>query len=375
MITAFTALSPERIDRCRYWIQYPVIISVLGGSMRLKRMVNVVGAHAEGEVGNVVTGGIVDVPGRTMFEKMEFLRDQQDDIRQFLLFEPRGGPCQAFNVLLPSNHPDADLGFVIMEANKYPPMSGSNTLCVATVILESGIKKMIEPVTVLRLESPGGLIEATCSCRDGRVEGVEITMLPSFTLHRDVSLDVKGLGSIKVSVAYGGIFFAVVDASSVGLALEASEVGKIGRMGLDIREACARQLDVQHPLNPRIKGVTNVLFNAPLEPIEVGYRTKNAVMCGTGRLDRSPCGTGNAARLAMLHETNEFKIGDTLTNYSIFGGRFEARIQSTTTVGRYPGVIPTIKGRAWLTGFMQYTVDETDPFSHGHTPNDVWHGT
>ena len=212
----------------------------------------------------MITGGVIDVPGQTMLEKKEWLESNGDEIRQLLVFEPRGGPCHAANVLLPPTRPEADIGFVIMEATKYPMMSGSNAICVATVVLETGIVPMVEPLTRLVMESPAGLIETECHCRNGKVEQVKFTNVPAFVLHRDCSIEVHGFGPLRVDVCYGGIFYAVVDGRDLGFAVQPEEASAIVRRGLEIRAACNDQLESVHPLDARISGITNVAFVSEL---------------------------------------------------------------------------------------------------------------
>ena len=261
--------------------------------MHWRRTLSVIGAHAEGEVGNVITGGIVDVPGASMFEKKEYLERQADEIRRMILFEPRGGPCHAVNVLLPPTRPEADIGFVIMEATKYPAMSGSNAICVATVVLESGIVPMVEPETRLVMEAPAGLIEARCRCRDGKVEAVRLTHVPAFIWGGQRILDVPGLGMVHIDIAYGGIFYAIVDAGSLGFAVSADEAHDIAQAGLAIRTACNAQFEVVHPTEGRIRGIANVLFAGPIERRDGQLHARNAVSAAMGasiarRVERAP---------------------------------------------------------------------------------------
>lgn len=341
--------------------------------MKIKKIVSSVSAHAEGEVGNVLVGGVIDVPGATAFEKMEYLRDSEDSLRRAILFEPRGSVCQAVNVLLPTSNPDADLAFVIMEATKYPVMSGSNTMCVATVVLETGIRPMQEPETRLKLESPGGLVEARCQCRDGKVERVSLRMLPSFVLERSLSIDVHGYGEVNMALAYGGIFFAIVPASSVGVKLSADSAREIVAAGIAIREAVNRTLDVVHPENPKIRGVANVILTDEIEAGADGTKqTVSATVIGNGRLDRSPCGTGISARMALLHKEGAIAHDELLIHRSVFNTSFHGRIVGNCKVGNFRAVLPEISGRAWVTGFNQIIIDPSDPLAEGHCPNDVW---
>jgi proline racemase len=341
--------------------------------MRSRRTVHLVNAHAEGEVGNVVVGGVVDVPGDTTFEKMEYMRDRDDALRRSLIFEPRGSVCQAVNLLVPPSDPKADLGFVIMEATKYPMMSGSNTMCVATVVLETGIRPMQEPITTLVLESPGGLVEARCQCKEGRVQRVELTMLPSFVLESRLNLDVSGYGKVDVSIAYGGIFYAIASAEALGLSLSSDKAAEIVRAGIAIRQAADKSYVAVHPDNPKVRGIANVIVAGPLSASSSGQKeTISATVIGNGRLDRSPCGTGVAARIALLHQAGAVKEGELVLHRSIFGTHFESTIASRGKVGALDAVVAKVSGRAWITGFSQTIVDPTDPVVEGHCPSDVW---
>jgi proline racemase len=340
--------------------------------MRWEKMLTVIGAHAEGEVGNVVTGGLVDVPGKTMWDKKQYIEKELDHIRRMLIFEPRGAPYHAVNYLLPSNHPDADIGFVIAEVGKYPPMSGSNTICVATVLLETGILEMTEPTTSLCLESPAGLIKVECQCDAGKVKLVEFQNVPSFVMHMDKIIEVGSLGSIRVDIAYGGIIFAIVDAASLGFELAPNEAFDMGRIGQKIRDACNEQITTVHPENPDIKGVANVIITGAV--VREGDRivSRNATMCNLGRLDRSPTGTGTSARMAVMYAKGQLELNQTFENASIIGTKFYGRISETTQIGSVKAIVTHIAGQAWITGVMQYGIDPTDPFPHGHKLSDVW---
>lgn len=340
--------------------------------MHWKRTLTVVGAHAEGEVGNVVIGGIVDVPGETMWEKKQYMEQYLDDIRRLLLFEPRGAPYHAVNILLPSNHSEAEIGFVIAETGKYPPMSGSNAICVATVLLETGILPMQEPITRFTVESPAGLIELRCQCADGKVTQVEFRNVPSFLMHMDQTIEVENIGTISVEIAYGGIIYAIIDGLALGFDIVPEEAHDISLLGQKIRTACNDQIESIHPENPQIRGVANVMFAGPLERKGERLVAKNGTVCNQGRIDRCPCGTGTAARLAVMHAKQQIELNEAFESVSITGTKFIARIVDTTEIGHLTAIIPTIAGQAWITGIMQYGIDPTDPFQNGHILPDVW---
>ena len=339
--------------------------------MRARRAITVVGCHAGGEVGNVVVGGVLPPPGNTVFERMQALR-ADDSLRRLLLREPRGSVAVHANLIVPSSREDCDAGFIIMEPTEYPAMSGSNTICVATVLLETGMVEMREPETRLRLEAPAGVVEVTARCVDGRCESVELTNVPCFADRLDAELEVDGLGTITVDVAFGGMWYAIADAKALGFALEPSEARELSRAGELIRLTAREQLPCAHPENPDIAGVSIVQIAEPWRG--VGAVSKNAVVVSPGRLDRSATGTGLSARMAALHARGAMKPGDAMTHASVIGSTFDGRIVSETTVGGRPAIVPAIRGSAWITGTTQVLVDPTDPFPEGYLLSDTWPG-
>jgi proline racemase len=339
--------------------------------VRSLRSITVVGCHAGGEVGNVVVGGVIAPPGSTVYERMQALR-ADDSLRRLLLREPRGSVAAHANLVVPSLRDDCDAGFIIMEPTEYPAMSGSNTICVATVLLETGMVAMREPETTLRLEAPAGVVEVTARCRDGRCESVELTNVPCFADRLDAALEVDGVGTIAVDVAFGGMWYAIADAHALGFALEPSEARELSRVGELIRVAAREQLPCAHPENPDIAGVSIVEIAEPWRG--VGATSKNAVVVAPGRLDRSATGTGLSARMAALHARGAMRVGDSMTHAFVIGSTFEGRIVSETTVGGRPAIAPAIRGSAWITSTSQVLVDPTDPFPEGYLLSDTWPG-
>jgi trans-L-3-hydroxyproline dehydratase len=338
--------------------------------MRSRRMITVIGCHAGGEVGNVVVGGVLPPRGATVFEQMETLRDEADWLRRLLLREPRGSVAVHANLVVPATRHDCDAGFVIMEPTEYPAMSGSNTICTATVLLETGMVEMLEPETVLRLEAPGGVVEVRAACRDGRCESVEFTNVPCFVDRLDAALEVEGLGSLTVDVAYGGMWYAIADAQALGFAIEPHEARDLSLAGEAIRIAAREQLPCAHPENPAIAGVSIVQLAAPWRGI--GEVTRNAVVVAPGRLDRSATGTGLSARLAVLHARGLMSLGDSMIHASAIGSTFEGRIAAETRVAERTAIVPAIRGSAWITGVFQYFVDPDDPYPEGYLLADTW---
>src|SRR5579863_3562060 len=248
--------------------------------MRFSSMITAVDAHACGEPGRVITGGVLDVPGATMFEKKNYLERHLDHIRLRMLREPRGYPAANCNVLLPPTHPEADAGFVIMEQVEYPPMSGTNTICVVTVLLETGIVKAVEPVTRLKLDTPAGLISIEAEVRNGKVKKVTFRNVPAFAAHLDAPVEVQGLGTVTVDVAYGGMFYVIAEAAPLGFRLSPDEARDIVRVAEMIKAAAREQLPVSHPENPEIAGITIAQLSG--EPSTAGAHRKNTVVVSTG---------------------------------------------------------------------------------------------
>jgi proline racemase len=350
--------------------------------MRIARMISAVDAHACGEPGRVIVGGVLDVPGRSMFEKMRYLAEHCDDLRQRMLREPRGYPAANCNLILPPTLADADAGFVIMEQTEYPPMSGSNTICVVTVLIETGMVTVREPVTELKLETPAGLIHVRAQVAAGKVTNVTFENVPAFAVHLDATIHVPTLGEVRVDVAWGGMFYVIADAEGLGVAIEPDNAGEIVRVGEMLRAAAAEQLPVVHPENPAIRNVSISQLSAP--PSHPQATCKNAVVVSTGELDwerpetwrgvldRSPCGTGTCARMAALHARGELGLHQDFHHEGPLGTLFTGRLVRETRVGDHLAVVPTLSGRAWITGFANYVVDAEDPFPDGFKLADIW---
>lgn len=340
--------------------------------MRWSRVLNVVKCHAEGEIGHVITGGVGDVPGATMFEKKLYLERHRDEIRQLMLHDPRGGVAHSVNIVLPSTTPEAPLGFVIAESTEYPAMSGSNTICTATALLETGMVPMTEPITKLVLEVPAGLIRLECQCRDGKVTSVRFTNQPAFVYHLGTTIDVPDLGPLVVDVAWGGMAYVLVDAEKLGFELTPDEARDLCLLGQQIKDAAKEQVTAVHPTNPEFPGITQLSFTGPLRREEGVLVSRNAVIVTPGRIDRSPCGTGTSARLAVMHAKGIIDVGERFVHESLIGTRFDSRIESTTTIGQIPAVVPSVAGQAWITELSQVGVDPSDPFPAGYTLSDTW---
>jgi len=332
--------------------------------------VEMVSAHAEGEVGNVITGGVAPPPGATLWDQRDWLA-ADGALRDLVLHEPRGGVFTHVNLLVPPKHPDAAMGFLIMEPVHTPPMSGSNAMCVATVCLETGLVPITGAETRFMLEAPAGLVPVTAYCRDGKTETVELTNVASFADRLDVALEVPGVGTLTVDTAFGGDSFVLVGAGAVGLALTPDEGREIADLGARITAAANDQIGFSHPTQPW-SHISFCQFTAPVNWTGAVPEGLSAVVIDPGKIDRSPCGTGCSARMAVMAARGELRAGDSYVGRSIIGGRFDCRIARATTMGDRPAIVPTIRGRAWITGTHRLVCDPADPWPRGYKVGDTW---
>jgi proline racemase len=337
--------------------------------MRLERILNTVDVHCQGEPTRVVVGGVLGVPGATMYERKLYLEQHHDQLRQQLLFEPRGHPVLCAVLLLEPADPEADLGFIIMEGADYPPMSGTNTINTVTVALETGILPMREPVTELILDTPAGRVLASAECRDGKCVSVSFDNVPCFATHLDVPVEVDGLGTVLLDVAYGGHFFALVSAPAHGLEIVPDQADRLAELGERIKTAAAEQLQLSHPDLP---GAGRLGFVTWTEPPRVGGDGRNTTVVSPGRLDRSPCGTATSARMALLHRRGELAVGQPYVHESILSTTFRGEIVGQTRVGEYDAIVPRITGSSWIYGTSQIGIDPSDPLAAGYTLPDTW---
>ena len=339
--------------------------------MRSAKTIHVVSCHAEGEVGDVIVGGVAPPPGDTVWEQSRWIASDQT-LRNFLLNEPRGGVFRHVNLLVPPKHPQADAAWIIMEPEDTPPMSGSNSICVATVLVETGIVAVTEPETVLMLEAPGGLVEARVAVCDGRAELVTIRNVASFADRLDAALEVPGLGTLTVDTAYGGDSFVIADSVALGFGLTPDEAREIAETGMRITAAANEQLGFTHPSIADWNHISFCQIAAPIEMRDGVATGRNAVTVRPGKIDRSPTGTGCSARLAVLHARGRLKVGDRFTGISLIGSEFHCTIAAEATVYGRAAIIPTLAGRAWITGTHQHMLDPTDPWPGGYRLSDTW---
>jgi len=339
--------------------------------MRSSRIIHVVSCHAEGEVGDVIVGGVSPPPGGTLWEQSRFIASD-GALRNFVLNEPRGGVFRHVNLLVPPKDPRAQMGFIIMEPEDTPPMSGSNAICVATVLLDAGILPMQEPQTQFTLEAPGGLIAVTADCREGKAERISVENVPSFADRLDAPLEVPGLGTLSVDIAYGGDSFVIVDAPALGFAIAPDEARDLAETGMRITAAANEQLGFSHPETAGWDHISFCQFAGPLAREGDELSGSNAVVVRPGKIDRSPTGTGCSARMATLSARGLMKPGDVYRARSIIGSEFLCRIARFTVIAGRPAVIPIISGRGWITGAHQYMLDPADPWPSGYRLADTW---
>ncbi|RFP87152.1 hypothetical protein DZK27_12465 [Rhodobacteraceae bacterium 63075] len=339
--------------------------------MRSSRTIKVISAHAEGEVGDVIVGGVQPPPGETIWAQSRWIAEDER-LRNFVLNEPRGGVFRHVNLLVPPVSEQADAGFIIMEPEDTPPMSGSNSICVATVLLDSGMIAMQEPVTEFTLEAPGGLVKVRAECREGKAQRITLRNLASFACELAAALEVEGLGRLTVDTAFGGDSFVIVDAQALGFALVPDEAHELARLGKRIADAASAQLGFSHPELPDWRHISFCLFAGPLEHTDDGLRAGSAVAIRPGKVDRSPTGTALSARMAVLHARGQMQAGECLTAVSLIGSEFTGRITGQTRLGGLDAIVPEISGRGWITGTHEHMLDPDDPWPEGYRLSDTW---
>lgn len=336
----------------------------------LSGAIEIVGCHAEGEVGDVIVAGVAPPPGDTVWAQSRWI-DRDRTLRDLVLNEPRGGVFRHVNLLVPPKDPAAVAAFIIMEPCHTPPMSGSNSMCVATVLLETGRVPMSEPVTEFTIEAPGGLVAVRAECRGGKAERITVRNLPSFVDRLDAALEVPGIGTVRVDTAFGGDSFVMVDAADVGLTVEPASAAELADVGAAITAAANDQFGFRHPTNPDWAHISFCQIAGPITETDAGFELQSTSVIDPGKLDRSPTGTGVSARLALLHAQGRAGVGTQLLMRSVIGSEFIGRITDVTADG---AVVPEISGRAWITGVTHHLVDPTDPWPTGYRVADTWPG-
>jgi proline racemase len=330
--------------------------------MRARKVYAAVDSHTEGMPTRVITGGVGVLPGQTMADRRRYLMSERDDLRTLLMYEPRGHAAMSGAILQPPCRPDADAGVVFIEVSGCLPMCGHGTIGVATVLVETGMVEVKEPVTQIRLDTPAGLVEASVEVEDGRAAAVTIRNVPAYLHLRDAGVTVPGLGELRLDLAWGGNFYAVLPASDVGLDVRPEYHDELVAAGLAVMTAVNEQLSFAHPEQPDIDECHHVIFTAPGDD---RVSARGATSIHPGWIDRSPCGTGTSARMAQLHQRGHLGLHEDFVHASLIGSVFTGRLVEATRVGEFPAVVPTVRGRAWVTGLASYMLDPDDPFPAG----------
>ncbi len=331
--------------------------------MKFKKMISAIDSHAEGEPARVVIGGVPVIPGATFQEKWLWAKQNLDDLRKMLMFEPRGSNIMSGSILTAPCTPGADIGVIYIEVSGFLPMCGHGTIATATVLVEAGLIPLTEPYTDVTLDTPAGLVGAHIHVEDGVAKDVTIKNIPSFLYKSDLLVDVPELGKIRLDIAYGGNFYAIIPAESVGLAIEPRRAREIVHKATLIRDAIFDQVEVIHPTIPTIKYCTHVRFISP-SPTP-GVTTRNAVLYSAEAIDRSPCGTGTSAEMALRYSKGLQKLNEEFVSESIIGSKFYGCLVEETKVGSLTAVTPTIRGSAYISGIQSFVLDERDPWPAG----------
>ncbi len=333
--------------------------------MKVARIFNAVDSHTAGEPTRIITGGIPSIPGKTMPEKKQYLEEHMDWMRTAVMHEPRGHKEMFGSILTSPTKEEADFGIIFMDGGGYLNMCGHGSIGAATVAVETGIVKAEEPVTKITMEAPAGIVKAEVAVEDGKAKSVTITNVPAFLYKKDVKITTPLMGEVTFDIAFGGSFFAIIKDKYFGCEIAPENTGKLIEKALELRDTINKEIEIQHPLLPHIKTVDLVeIYGKPTDP-EATY--KNVVIFGEGQVDRSPCGTGTSAKMASLKTKGELGMNEEFVYESILGTLFRGRLIGETTVGEYPAFIPQITGSAWITGFNQFVIDETDPVKYGFT--------
>jgi proline racemase len=331
--------------------------------VRTRNVFHAVDSHTEGMPTRVITGGVGVIPGATMSERRTHFLENLDHIRTLLMYEPRGHGAMSGAILQPPTRPDADYGVLFIEVSGCLPMCGHGTIGVATVLVETGMVTVQSPVTTVRLDTPAGLIVVDVAVADnGQATAATLRNVASFPVRLDTAVDVPGYGTIPYDLAFGGNFYAIVELEALKLPFERSAAPRLLEAGLAIMAAINDVDPPQHPVDATIRGCHHVYLAAPGS---TAAHSRHAMAIHPGWFDRSPCGTGTSARMAQLWARGELPLHQDFVNESYIGGHFVGRLVEQVSVAGQPAVVPTITGRAWITGTAQYMLDPTDPFPAG----------
>jgi proline racemase len=338
--------------------------------MRWNRTIQTVDVHCAGEIGRVITGGVLNIPGKTMAEKLHHLNTVDDSLRRWLCSEPRSAPAGSFCLLTPPCDPAADAGLIILQPDQAHAMSGSNAMCATTALLETGMIPMVEPESVVIFDTAAGLVKATATCEGGKVVKVTLDMPPSFVAEQDAVIETAEWGTLRYDLCFGGVFYALVNVDQIGLTIAPESARQLAMIGVDLRNRIAELEPAIHPTTPALNGLAYVMFRS-IEP-DGALRTYTTLR--PGRADRSPCGTGSNSNMATAHARGMVAPGDKITSRSIIGGEFVTEFVAETKIGPYVATRNRVSGQCWIYGMSQIGLDPTDPFPLGFTLSDTWGG-
>lgn len=338
--------------------------------MRWKRTIQTVDVHCAGEIGRVITGGVLDIPGATMAEKLHHLNTVDDGLRRWLCSEPRSGPAGSFCLLTPACDPAADVGLIILQPDQAHAMSGSNAMCATTALLETGMIPMVEPDSTVTFDTAAGLVKATARCEAGKVVRVTLEMPPSFVTKLDAVIDTPEWGPLRYDLCFGGVFYALVDVAQIGLEIRPDNARQLAMTGVELRNRIAAVEAAPHPTTPALDGLAYVMFRAT----DADGALRTCTTLRPGRADRSPCGTGSNSNMASRHARGSVRVGDKVVSRSIIGGEFVTEFVAETRIGPYAATQNRVSGQCWIYGISQIGLDPSDPFPHGFTLSDTWGG-
>ena len=331
--------------------------------MRIEESISTVDLHTAGEPVRLILGGVRSIPGKTMAEKQRFFSQELDYVRTILLHEPRGHRDMCGALFTSPVSRDAHFGLLFFDVGGYLDMCGHGTIGAATAVLEQGMFAKEDPITNLSIDTPAGLVKAQVRIEDGQVSSVTIRNVASFLFAQDVEIEIPEIGKIPVDVAFGGNFFALVEATDLNLRVEIKNLDRLIAYGLKVREAINAKVKVRHPITKHITSVGLTAIYAKAKNPQA--KVRNTVIFGKGQVDRSPCGTGTSAKLAALHAKGQIGLHEPFNIESIIETVFEGKIVAVTKVGQRQAIIPEIKGSAYVTGFNRFVVDSEDPLKYG----------
>ena len=336
--------------------------------MRWSKTIQTIDVHCAGEIGRVVTGGVLDIPGQSIAQKLAYINEQDDSLRRWLCSEPRSGSVGSFVLLVPATVPEADTGFIVLQPDQAHAMSGSNAICAVTAILETGMKPMQEPMTEVVLDTAAGLVKAQAQCEEAKVTSVSLAMPTAFSVAQDTVLDTEEWGEVTFDICFGRVFYALLDPQQLGLTIVPEQARELAMSGRQLRELIDVDMPLVHPQTPQLNGLAYVMFRSD----EADGAVRTCTTMSPGRVDRSPCGTGSNANMASRLVRGLSQVGDKVVSRSTIGSEFVAQLTATARVGPYMGAQVTVSGQAWIYGISQIGLDPSDPFPQGFALSDVW---